>query len=62
LFFVVLWAFFPLVPTDAVCYVAGSIRMNFLKFIAAIFVGEVFLCSLYIFGAGHLIKKFMGMY
>ena len=60
--FVLLWAFFPLVPTDAVCYVAGSIRMNFLKFIAAVFVGEVILCSLYIFGGGHLIKNFLGFH
>lgn len=49
LLFVFLWAFFPLVPTDAVCYVAGSTRMNFLKFIAVIAAGEVILCSFYIF-------------
>lgn len=56
--FVLLWAFFPLVPTDAVCYVAGSIRMNFLKFILAIFVGEVILCSVYVFSGGYLMDRF----
>ena len=56
LLFVVLWAFFPLVPTDAVCYVAGSMRMNFPKFILAIFVGELILCSVYVFSGGHLIR------
>jgi uncharacterized membrane protein YdjX (TVP38/TMEM64 family) len=55
LLFVGLWAFFPLVPTDVVCYVAGSIRMNFPKFIAAIFVGELILCSIYIFGGSGLV-------
>lgn len=55
--FVVLWAFFPVVPTDAVCYVAGSIRMNFVKFIAAIFVGEVILCSIYVFGGSQLMTQ-----
>ena len=54
LLFVVLWAFFPLVPTDAVCYVAGSIRMNFPRFIAAIFVGELILCSIYVFGGSYI--------
>ena len=52
--FVVLWAFFPLVPTDAVCYVAGSMRMNFPKFLLAIFSGELILCSIYVFFGGHL--------
>ncbi|MGH9821464.1 MAG: TVP38/TMEM64 family protein [Pyrinomonadaceae bacterium] len=52
--FVFLWAFFPLVPTDAVCYVAGTIRMTFWKFIAAIFFGELILCSFYIF-SGHYV-------
>jgi uncharacterized membrane protein YdjX (TVP38/TMEM64 family) len=54
--FVFLWAFFPLVPTDAVCYVAGSIRMNFLKFIAAIGAGELVLCSAYVFSGGYLME------
>lgn len=46
--FVAAWAFFPFVPTDAVCYIAGTARMKFLKFIAAIFAGESLLCTVYI--------------
>ncbi len=56
--FVFLWTFFPLVPTDAVCYVAGSIRMNFAKFIAAITAGELILCSFYIFSGSYIIDQF----
>jgi uncharacterized membrane protein YdjX (TVP38/TMEM64 family) len=56
--FVFLWAFFPLVPTDAVCYVAGSMRMSFPKFILAITVGELILCSFYIFSGGYIIEMF----
>ena len=55
LLFVFLWAFFPLVPTDAVCYVAGSTRMHFPKFIAAIAAGELILCSFYIFSGSYII-------
>jgi len=55
LLFVFLWAFFPLVPTDAVCYVAGSTRMHFLKFIAAITAGELILCSFYIFSGSYIV-------
>lgn len=54
--FVAGWAFFPLVPTDLVCYLAGTTRMNFLKFIAAVFVGEITLCICYIFFGGSLLK------
>lgn len=56
--FVAAWAFFPLVPTDLVCYVAGTTRMNFLKFISAIFIGEIILCGIYIFGGGQLLSMF----
>ena len=50
--FVAAWAFFPLVPTDLVCYLAGTTKMNYAKFIAAIFAGELALCSFYIFFGG----------
>jgi uncharacterized membrane protein YdjX (TVP38/TMEM64 family) len=54
--FVFLWAFFPLVPTDAVCYVAGTMRMKFWKFIAAVFTGELILCSFYVFSGRYLMQ------
>ena len=54
--FVALWAFFPLVPTDLVCYLAGTTKMNYWKFIAAVFVGELILCVCYIFFGGSLLK------
>ena len=57
--FVGLWAFFPLVPTDAVCYVAGTTRMHFAKFIVAILVGELILCSIYVFSGGALIRSWL---
>ena len=43
------WSFFPLVPTDLICYIAGSIRMNFSKYISAVFIGEAILIGIYIF-------------
>jgi len=56
--FVLPWAFFPLVPTDAVCYVAGTARMAYIKFILAVFLGELVLCSFYIFSGGYLRNLF----
>jgi len=55
--FVAAWAFFPLVPTDAVCYVAGTTKVQFTKFIFAVLAGEIILCSLYVFGSNWLISN-----
>lgn len=52
--FVFFWSFFPALPTDAVCYVAGILKMNFKKFIVAITLGELIICSIYIFFYGFL--------
>lgn len=56
--FVFLWAFFPLLPTDAVCYVAGTLKMNFLKFILATAVGELILISICIFFYSQVLNFF----
>ncbi len=53
--FIALWAFFPLVPTDLVCYLAGTTKMNYWKFIIAVFAGEMVLCSFYIFFGGAML-------
>jgi uncharacterized membrane protein YdjX (TVP38/TMEM64 family) len=58
LMFVFLWSFFPLVPTDAVCYVAGILKMNFLRFILALALGELILCCIYIFCYSYLTALF----
>lgn len=55
-FFVALWAFFPLVPTDLVCYLAGTTKMNYWKFIAAVFAGELILCTCYVYLGGSIMK------
>ncbi len=47
------WSFFPLVPTDLICYVSGVVKLRFSKLITALLVGEIPLVSAYVFlGAG----------
>lgn len=53
--FVALWAFFPVVPTDLVCYLAGTTAMNYWKFIGAVIAGETVLCTFYVYFGGALI-------
>lgn len=43
------WSFFPLVPTDAVCYVAGLVKMPPHKMIIAVILGELPLVTAYVF-------------
>lgn len=45
---VIAWAFFPLVPTDVISYVAGVVRMSYIKLQTAIIIGEIPLVTLYI--------------
>jgi len=47
--FVVGWSFFPLVPTDAVCYVAGVAKMPLRKMLIALLIGELPLIAMYVF-------------
>lgn len=54
--FVALWAFFPLVPTDLVCYLAGTTAMNYWKFIAAVLAGETVLCVFYVYFGGAIVN------
>jgi len=58
LLFVFLWSFIPVVPTDAVCYAAGASKMNFLRFISAVFLGELIICSIYVFTGSGIINLF----
>lgn len=49
-FWIVLgWSFFPFVPTDLICFVAGATRMKLFKFLTALFLGELVLVSIYLF-------------
>jgi uncharacterized membrane protein YdjX (TVP38/TMEM64 family) len=48
-FWIVLtWSFIPFAPTDAVCYIAGVIKMNFFKFLSGVIIGESLICILII--------------
>jgi uncharacterized membrane protein YdjX (TVP38/TMEM64 family) len=46
--FVALWAFLPIVPTDLICYAAGLVRMPFRRMMTGIIIGEVPLVTAYI--------------
>lgn len=46
------WAFFPLVPTDIICYISGLIKVPFKYMFIGVFAGELILVAMYVyFGA-----------
>ena len=54
-FWIVLaWSAFPFVPTDVICWVAGSLKMHFGRFVAAVALGELPLVSFYVLAGGML--------
>jgi uncharacterized membrane protein YdjX (TVP38/TMEM64 family) len=57
-FWIVLgWAFFPIVPTDLICYVAGRTRINFWKYITALLIGEAALIALYLYFSQYFLVQ-----
>lgn len=46
------WSAFPFVPTDVICYVAGTLRMHLGKFAAGVALGEVPIVGFYVWAGG----------
>ena len=55
---VVAWSAFPFVPTDLMCYVAGTIRMNFGRMVTAMIIGEIPLVYFYVFYTQRALELF----
>jgi uncharacterized membrane protein YdjX (TVP38/TMEM64 family) len=50
---VIAWSFFPLAPTDLVCYVCGALRIDLKKCLLGVVIGEGAICAIYIFIGAH---------
>ena len=51
------WAFFPLLPTDLICYVCGVVRVRVTTCLAGIAIGEGAICAVYIFLGDSLLRS-----
>jgi len=49
------WSFFLVLPTDLLCYVCGTLRINFPKFLVGVLIGEGTIFGLYIFFGRYLV-------
>src|SRR5688572_9486895 len=50
---VIAWSFFPIAPTDLVCYVCGALKVDLKKCLLGVTVGEGAICAVYIFLGGQ---------
>ena len=50
------WSFFLLLPTDVLCYVCGSLKINYKKFLIGILIGEGTVYAIYIFFGDWLLR------
>jgi uncharacterized membrane protein YdjX (TVP38/TMEM64 family) len=46
---VITWSFFPLAPTDVVCYVCGALKIGLSRCLLGVAIGEGAICAVYIF-------------
>lgn len=51
------WSFFPFTPTDLMCYICGSLKIDFKKFLFGVLVGEGISCAIYIFIGKELLLQ-----
>jgi uncharacterized membrane protein YdjX (TVP38/TMEM64 family) len=50
---VIAWSFFPMAPTDLVCYVCGALKVDVKKCLLGVTLGEGSICAIYIFFGGQ---------
>ena len=50
------WSFFLLLPTDVLCYVCGSLKINYKKFLIGVIIGEGTVYAIYIFFGDWLLR------
>jgi uncharacterized membrane protein YdjX (TVP38/TMEM64 family) len=53
---IIAWSFFLFLPTDVLCYVCGSLKINFKKFLLGIMIGEGTVYAIYIFFGDWLLR------
>jgi len=50
------WSFFPLAPTDLICYVCGVLEVDFRKCLLGVAIGEGAICAIYIFLGDYALR------
>lgn len=57
---ITLWAMTPFLPSDIICYVSGTLRINIYKFVLGMVIGEGIMSGVYIFGGEWVLHYVQG--
>jgi uncharacterized membrane protein YdjX (TVP38/TMEM64 family) len=52
------WSFFPLAPTDLICYLCGVLRISLAKCLLGVLIGEGTICAIYIAAGDAVLRSF----
>lgn len=47
---IIAWSFFPLAPTDVICYACGALGLSLRRCLLGVLIGEGAVCALYVYG------------
>jgi membrane protein YqaA with SNARE-associated domain len=50
------WSFFPFAPTDLVCYVCGTLKIDVKKCLFGVTLGEGAICAVYVAAGGQALR------
>jgi len=50
------WSFFPLAPTDVIVYVCGVLKVDLMKCLLGVLIGEGAICAVYIFAGDAMLR------
>lgn len=53
---IVIRSLLPFTPTDLICYIAWTLRINIKKMLLGVLIGEAIICAVYIWGADKLMN------
>lgn len=56
---IIFWSFFPVLPTDLICYVCGALKINFTKTMVGVGLGEGAICAIYIFFGDYMFRGWL---
>lgn len=56
---IIFWSFFPLLPTDLICYVCGALKISFAKTMLGVCLGEGAICAIYIFFGDFFLRGYL---
>lgn len=52
------WSAMPFLPTDIICYVCGTLKINIKKMLLGVFIGEGITCTIYVY-FGHYLLTYL---